>query len=166
MRSLGPGRAASGILISLVLLMFCPTSSASASQTATQRLVDAYAPIVMMRTLHDGVCHTSEEQYGPPTTVNVVLGNPRVRLLEHVGRHMLEVRRAPRAADLAGLNEDFYLDLPGNPLRPGCTYARDFAAIRRAGRAPAITYAHIARQPGYPGLRGAVLVLLLLQPVQ
>jgi hypothetical protein len=144
-------RAASGILISAVLLMFCAAPSASASDTATQRLVDAYAPIVMMRAQHDGVCNTSEEQYAPPTTVNVVLRNPRVRLLEHVGRHMVEVRRSPSTPDLAGLNEDFYLDIPGNPLRPGCTYARDFAAVRRAGRAPAITYAHIAREPGYPG---------------
>ena len=135
----------------MVLLMFCAAPSASASDTATQRLVDAYAPIVMMRTQHDGVCHTSQEQYAPPTTVNVVLGNPRVRLLEHVGRHMVEVRRSPSTADLAGLNEDFYLNLPGNPLRPGCTYARDFAALRRAGQAPAITYAHIAREPGYAG---------------
>jgi hypothetical protein len=150
-RSLGAGRAASGILISVVLLMCCVAPSASASDTATQRLVDAYAPIVMMRAQHDGVCNTSEEQYGPPTTVDVVLHNPRVRLLQHVGRHMVEVTQSPSAADLAGRNEDFYLDLPGNPLRPGCTYARDFAAVRRAGGAPAITYAHIAREPGYSG---------------
>ncbi len=131
--------------------MLCAAPSALASAASTQRLVDAYAPIVMMRTQQDGVCNSSEEQYGPPTTVGVVLGNPRVRLLERIGRHTVEVRRSPSAADLAGLNENFYLDLPGDPLRPGCTYARDFAALRRAGRAPAITYAHIAREPGYPG---------------
>ncbi len=151
MQSLGRARAAGGILISVMVLTLYAVPSALASDASTQRLIDAYAPIVMTRAQHDDVCNTSEEQYGPPTTVNVVLGNPHVRLLERAGRHMVELRRSPRAADLAGLNANFYLDLPGNPLRPGCTYARDFARLRRAGRAPAVTYAHIAREPGYQG---------------
>ncbi len=151
MTSLGRRRAAIAILISVLVAMLCAVPGAMASDSPTQRLVDAYAPIVMMRAQHDGVCNTSEEQYGPPTTVNVVLRNPSVRLLHHVGGRMVQVHRSPGAADLAGRNENFYLDLPGNPLRPGCTYARAFAALRRAGRAPAITYAHIAREPGYQG---------------
>ena len=151
--SLGRRGPTIGILISVVVLVLLvvPSAPASASESASQRLVDAYAPIVMMRAQHDGVCNTSEEQYGPPTTVNVVLGNRRVQLVERVGRRMVVRNRAPGAAELAGLGENFYLNLPGNPLNPGCTYARDFAASRRAGRAPAVTYAHIAREPGYPG---------------
>jgi hypothetical protein len=152
-QSLGRRRAAIGILISVIVLVLCvdAPASASASESATQRLADAYAPIVMMRAQRDGLCNTSEEQYGPPTTVNVVLRNPRVQLVERVGRRMVERARAPGAADLAGKGENFYLNLPGNPLNPGCTYARDYAALRRAGKAPAITYAHMAREPGYPG---------------
>ena len=58
---------------------------------------------------------------------------------------------APTAADIAGRGEDYYLDLPGKTLEPGCTYARDYARIEKAGKAPAITYAHIARQEGEQG---------------
>ena len=142
-----------GILIPLVVLALClvPPARASASVSATQRLVNAYSPIVMMRSQKDGLCNTSEEQYAPPTTVNVVLGNPHVQLLERVDGHTIQRARAPTAADLAGKGENFYLNLPGNPLNPGCTYAKDYAALRRAGKAPAVTYAHIAREPGYAG---------------
>jgi hypothetical protein len=89
---------------------------------------------------------------GPPTSVDLVLGNPRVRLLGHSSRGTRVIKRAPTAADLAGRGTNYYLDRPGNPLEPGCAYARDFAALRRAGHAPAVTYAHLAREPGQSGL--------------
>jgi hypothetical protein len=139
------------VLVLGLLLGFAPVTPASASVSATQRLADAYSPIVMMRAQRNGICDTSEEQYGPPTTVDVVLRNPRVQLLERVGRRMVVKGRAPGAQRLAGLGENYYLNLPGNPLRPGCTYARAHVKLRRAGQAPAITYAHIAREPGYAG---------------
>lgn len=77
-----------------------------------------------------------------------MLNNPKVKLLFHNGRGTRLVKRSPTVADLAGLGEGYYLDLPGNPLRPGCTYAKAFAALKRAGYAAAVTYPHIARQPG------------------
>jgi hypothetical protein len=119
--------------------------------TPEQQLVRTYAPIVMLREQRDPPCDTAEEQY-EPTTVDVMLGNPRVRLIgpkEPDGRRL--VKRAPSAADLVGLGPDYHLDVPGDALEPGCTYARDFAALKAAGRAPPITYAHIAREPGMPG---------------
>jgi uncharacterized membrane protein YccF (DUF307 family) len=152
MRALGFGRAVVGVVVLAVASFVWAASPAAAADGAAESLVDAYSPIVMMRTQLDGVCDKAREQYGPPTSVNVVLGNPRVRLLERVGHRTLVIGRAPRAVDLGGRGQNFYLDLPGNPLRPGCTYARDFAALRRAGRAPAIVYAHIARQAGFTGL--------------
>jgi hypothetical protein len=152
MRARGLGRTVVGAVLVAMTCFVCAASPAVASDGAARSLVDAYSPIVMMRSQLDGVCDKTEEQYGPPTSVNVVLGNPRVRLLERVGHHTLVIKRGPRAADLAGRGQDFYLDLPGNPLRPGCTYARDFAALRQAGRTPAMVYAHIARQPGFAGL--------------
>lgn len=134
----------------MIATLLC-ASSANAGIDAAQQLADKYAPIVMMRAQENGPCDDSEEQYAPPTSVNAVLGNPAVRLLRR-GPHGVEViRRAPTATDIAGLGEDHYLDLPGNPLNPGCTYARSIAALRRAGRAPAVTYAHIAREPGHAG---------------
>jgi hypothetical protein len=58
------------------------------------------------------------------------------------------VKRAPKAADLFGTSEGYFLDFPGNPLRPGCKYDRDG---RRFGRGrPSIVYAHIVAEPGDP----------------
>ena len=143
--------AIAGALGTLFTAMSCTAVPAAAGTSAAQRLADKYSPIVMMRAQHNAPCDNTEEQYWPPTSVDVVLGNPRVRLLKRGPRGPQVIKRAPTAADLAGRGADYYLDLPGNPLNPGCVYARDFAAIRRAGRAPPVTYAHIARQPGHPG---------------
>ena len=82
-----------------------------------------------------------------------MLGNPRVNLVRPAEPGMPQITRpAPTAADIAGLGGRWHLDLPGNPLSPGCTYAKDFAALKAAGEAPPITYAHIARERGHPGL--------------
>jgi hypothetical protein len=148
-------RGAGAVLALLAAILYVASpahaSSNDAASSAAQRLAAEYAPIVMMRAQHDGVCDTSEEQYAPPTSVNLVLGNPRVTLLMHTARGTRLLKRAPTAADIAGQGKDVYLNLPGSPLSPGCTYARDFAALQRAGRAPAVTYAHIAREPGHSG---------------
>ena len=143
--------ALAGAVGTLFIAMSCTAVPAEAATSAAQQLADKYSPIVMMRAQHNAPCDNTEEQYWPPTSVDVVLGNPRVRLLKHDSQGTHVIKRAPTAADLAGRGSDYYLDLPGNPLNPGCTYARDFAAIRRAGRAPAVAYAHIAHQAGHPG---------------
>ncbi len=139
-----------GAALGLAVLA-CAATPAQASTSPAQQLANAYAPIVMMRAQLQPPCDTGEEQFWPSTSVDAVLGNPRVRLMRHGARGTRVIKRAPTAADLAGLGPGYYLDLPGNPLNPGCTYARDYGALRRAGRAPAVTYAHIARQPGHQG---------------
>jgi hypothetical protein len=141
-----------GAVAIFLLLLSLVAVPAQASPSAAQRLVDAYSPIVMMGAQDYGVCDSSKEQYWPPTSVDVVLGNPRVRLLTRTGRKTTVITRAPTAGDLAGRGPDAYLDLPGSPLSPGCTYARAIAAIRRAGDAPAVTYAHLDREAGHTGL--------------
>ena len=123
---------------------------AGAQGSPERRLAAKYAPIVMLRAQYDPPCDKTREQY-LPTTVDVVLGNPRVELVPPSGSARPK-KRAPTAADVAGLGSNWYLDLPGNPLSPGCTFARDFAGLRRGGRAPALTYAHIARQRGRAGI--------------
>ncbi len=125
-------------------------AAAGATPSAAQQLADMYSPIVMVRTLK-AVCNTAEEQYSPPTSVGIVLGNPAVRLLYRNGRQFRVVSRAPTAKEIAGLGPGYYMDLPGDPLVPECRYAKDFRALRQAGHAPAVAYAHIARQPGVPG---------------
>jgi hypothetical protein len=134
------------------------TATAGADASPQQRqLVSTYSPELMLReqTAADN-CNTREEQYNPPTTVQVVLGNPAVKLVHYVGGKDVPIKRGPTAADIDGLGDDYYLDLPGDPLSVKCpdrgSYAKDFQALRNDGKAPAVTYAHIATEPGFTGL--------------
>ena len=81
--------------------------------------------------------------------VDVLLDNPQI-LLRQVGTGDPTVMRAPGAGDLADLGEGFYLDLPGDALKPGCLYEKDYERFT-AGR-PSAVYAHIAQQADRPGL--------------
>ena len=151
--------------------LFFTASAVAATSPEQQQLVAAYAPHLMLREqTADDNCNTREEQYNPPTTVDIVLGNPAVKLVHYVGGKDVPVKRGPTAADIAGLGDDYYLDLPGDPLDVKCpgrgSYAKDFQALRTEGKAPAVTYAHIATEPGLLRAGRPVLVLLLLQPVQ
>jgi hypothetical protein len=139
------------------ILLLCLASAGGASaaggggKSAEQRLIDAYTPRLMLRE-GDEICDTSGEQY-EATTVDTVLGNPAVSLTEaDSDGDETTVKRAPTAADIAGLGEGFHLNLPADPLGDTCDYARDFAKLKREGKAPAVTYAHIAREAGRPGL--------------
>jgi hypothetical protein len=133
------------VLASLLVLIVAP--NAAAATPAPERLVHAYSPILFLRQQDPPPCDTRGEQY-EPTTVGTVLGNPRVTLVhEGVGNGKV-VARAPTAGDVAGKGKDYFLNLPGDPLNAGCQYAKDFEALRKAGKAPAVTYAHVVREPG------------------
>jgi hypothetical protein len=140
---------------SLVLTASVSLIAAAGAEAATispeQQLVQAYAPILKLREQTD-TCDEYEEQFSPPTSVDAVLGNPRVTLVHYVGGQDIPVKRAPKAADIAGLDQDHYLDLPGDPLDPQCTYATDYKNLKAEGLAPSVTYAHIATELGHPGL--------------
>lgn len=96
-------------------------------------------------------CDTSEEQY-QPTSVDTVLGNPTVALDHELPDGKLEeVKKGPTAADIAGLPDGWYLDYEGKVLGKTCVYAKAFRQLKREGKAPAVTYAHIARETGRSG---------------
>ncbi len=120
--------------------------------SAAERLIETYSPRLEIRAEQDPPCETTAEQY-ESSSVDTVLGNPAV-VLEKTGPDGNEhpVKRAPTAADLSGLGDDFYLNIPGDPLGDTCVYARDFEKLKKEGRAPAVTYAHIAREKGREGL--------------
>ena len=65
---------------------------------------------------------------------------------------MKTVKTAPSAADIAGLDDTYYLNLPGDPLNAGMHLRDGLRRPARAGKAPPITYAHIARETGHRGL--------------
>jgi hypothetical protein len=121
------------------------------AESAAQRLAEKYVPITELREETDPPCETAAEQY-QPTSVETVLGNPTV-LLQHAaeGAPLTTVRRAPTAAQIAGLGEGWYLNLEGTALGNTCVYAKAFKKLIEEGKAPAVTYAHIAREAGHPG---------------
>lgn len=132
------------------LLVSLPAGGAAAAASPAQRLIETYSPIQMLRSQEDPPCDNAEEQY-QPMPVGVVLGNPEVQLKLFEDGRSRTVGVAPTATEIARLDGNYYLNLPGDPLNAGCTYATDFAALRKAGGAPPITYAHIAREAGHPG---------------
>jgi hypothetical protein len=141
----------------LVLLVFAlaalaaPARAAALEDPAAEQLARRYVPIAMLREQTDPPCNTSEEQY-QPTSVDTVLGNPTVSLTHEEPDGKLEdVKRAPTAADVAGLVGPYYLDLEGKVLGDTCVYARAFRRLIEDGKAPAVTYAHIAREPNHDG---------------
>lgn len=135
-----------------LLLVLAPTAAAAAGpKSAAQKLAEKYAPITMVREQQDPPCYTSAEQY-EPTSVDTVLGNPSVELEKFVPDEGLEaVTSAPTAADVAGLGDDYYLNLNGEALGDTCVYARDFEKLKDEGGAPVTTYAHIAREADHAG---------------
>ena len=124
-----------GAIVAASAALWLAAPGALAAKSPAQRLVDTYSPIVMLRAQSDP-CDSTQEQY-QPTTVDTMLGNRDVEL-DPPGKNG-KVMRAPTAADIAGLDEGYHLDLPGDPLEPGCTYAKDFAALKAAGKAPVTT---------------------------
>ena len=152
-----PGRLAALLVLTASASLMLAASAVAANTPQQQALVAAYAPHLMLREQSDRQnCNTREEQYNPPTTVDTVLGNPTVKLVHYTGGRDVPIKKGPTAADIAGLGDDYYLDLPGDPLDVKCphkgSYATDFQALRASGRAPAVTYAHIATEPGFTGL--------------
>ncbi|HTT94571.1 MAG TPA: hypothetical protein VMF55_07850 [Solirubrobacterales bacterium] len=142
------------LLLALAPLPAAARAAAPAPESAAAELAEKYVPITELREETDPPCDTSEEQY-QPTSVGTVLGNPEV-VLQHAAEGeergpLVDVRRAPTAAQIAGLGEGWYLNLEGRVLGDTCVYARAFKKLLDEGKAPAVTYAHIAREPGHPG---------------
>src|SRR6188474_494321 len=124
------------------LVLGAASPDAVAAGASAEKLVERYSPIVAFRRQQEP-CGSGEAYR--PTSVNLVLGNPAVALRDPSGKVVTE---APSAADLWGPGENYYLDLPGDPIHPGCEYEKDFRRWS-AGTKPSV-YAHIAADPGHP----------------
>jgi hypothetical protein len=125
--------------------------TAPAPPSPAEELAEKYVPITELREETDPPCETSAEQY-QPTTVNTVLGNPTVALQhEAAGGKLTTVRHGATAQQIAGLGEGWYLNLEGRALGNTCVYAKAFKKLLDEGKAPAVTYAHIAREKGHSG---------------
>jgi hypothetical protein len=139
---------AAAVAALLTVLGVMPATAAHASDqsdSAAQQLAERHVPVVMLRTqAHD--CDEDGEPF-TPMNVDLVLDNQQIALRQ-VGNGDPTVMRAPGAADLANLGEGFYLDFPGDSLRPGCLYEQDNNRFNE--QQPAVVYAHIVRQADHP----------------
>jgi hypothetical protein len=128
-----------------VLLVLAATPAGHAAGPE-QELADRYAPVVALKD-QEGECGFEVVKGEPwrPTRVEIVLDNDEVSLRGPGAGHPV-VRNAPTAGDLHGKGSGYFLDFPGNPLRPGCIYERD--GRRFAEGRPSVTYAHIVAEDG------------------
>jgi Vacuolar protein sorting-associated protein 62 len=143
--------AASARLLAGAAAIICALANvqAGSASTAEQELADRYAPIVALKT-PEGKCPVEIVTGEPwrPTVVEIVLGNPDVKL-RGPGRGRPTLKQGPIAADLYERDGGYFLDFPGNPLNPGCIYERD--GKRFAEGKPSVAYAHITTEAGSPG---------------
>jgi hypothetical protein len=144
-------RIAGAVLVaSLAAGALASSSSGAVAARPEQQLADRYSPILALKVNDDLPCSTSGEQYSP-TSVEIVLGNPEVQLVQApTGQKSEVVKTAATGSDVASLGESYYLNQRGDPYRPGCTYARDSQRLTR-GRQP-VTYTHVARESGREGI--------------
>jgi hypothetical protein len=115
-----------------------------------EQLAAKHAPVVYLPEL-DQPCRPGGSSFAP-IAVDTLLTNPEVALRSIHG--LEDVVYGPAAGDLweAGHSTFFqsYLDLPGNPLRPGCRYERD--GLRFGANSPAVAYARVTSQEETHGL--------------
>ena len=111
------------------------------ARTTTADLIERYAPILVLRA-QERPCDPAGEPY-VAAPVEIVLGDPIVRL-RHDGTGKPVIVDGPTAPDIDGLDDTYYLDLPGNPLRPGCVYERR-SRERMQGLVP-MAMVHLARE--------------------
>ena len=148
-----------------LLVVFPGFARGAGPVSVAQRLADDTRRSRWCATRRTRPATPTAEQY-QPTSVDTVLGNPTVTLDRAAPRRKgtQDTGRRPRS-DIAGLGDDYYLNLNGDPLGDTCVYARDFAALKPRARrrwSPTPT----SRASRAPRLRAPVLVLLVLQPVQ
>jgi hypothetical protein len=131
-------------LVIALLAAMVAAPAAHAASSPEQQLADKYAPVVGLKK-QSKPCSTDGEPYRP-VPVETIFGKRDVRLLDDNGDI---VKTAPTAADLyRHPGVDMHVDLPGDPLDPGCTY-EEWARRMSAGEATT-AYAHVVTEPGKP----------------
>jgi hypothetical protein len=122
------------------------TVSVPAAQQSSpeQQLADRFAPIAYLRQQEEP-CDRKGEGYFP-APIEVILGNPSVALKQNTADNADDdpiVMMGPTAQDLADKDDTYYLDLPGDPRHPGCTFETDFKNQAAQTGAQPTTYARI-----------------------
>ena len=119
---------------------------AAAAPGDEQALAQRYAPVV--RLVEQAVECGPGEPF-QPTDVDVLLGDDGVALRGPWTTDDL-VKIGPVADDLGAGLPGYHLDLPGDPLSPGCTYEQWSRALTEGS--PPTIYARVVSQDGREGL--------------
>lgn len=132
------------LVLGFLLAGEAPAGSAQdTSPAAAHQLADRYVPVAYLREQHRA-CAAPPAGGEPylPLPVEIVLDNERVLIRDRATNDEV-VAVGPSAAELATYGPETYMDFPGDPRRPGCTYETDERLrIQALGLAPT-TYAHI-----------------------
>lgn len=124
--------------------LFTSTAQAQdATSSSSQQLVDRYVPVAYLREQREpcAIPPSGGEPY-LPLPVEMVLDNERV-LMRDAGDGDRVLDTGPNASELATLDADTYMDFPGDPRRPRCTFETDERVrIEALGLVPT-TYARI-----------------------
>lgn len=134
------------LLTGLALLTPAPAGAAEGEPDPEDQLAQRFAP-VMMLVHQDEACGPGEPYQ--PSAVDPLFDDDGVALRGPWGDDDL-VAVAPGVDTLAAGLRDYALDLPGDPLDPGCTYEKWADRVWGADAAPTI-YAHVATEKGRPG---------------
>ncbi len=100
-------------------------ASQEAPLSAEEQLVERYAPVAYIRyqAQQCGVPPYEGEPY-LPLPVEMVIGNERVLIRDSENDDEV-VATGPTAQELATFGPETYMDFPGDPRQPGCTYETD-----------------------------------------
>lgn len=140
-----PALLLGGLVLGGLLLVGAPAAADGDTPTADgaeTELAERYAPVLML-VRQDERCGPGEPY--APSDVDVLFDNPTVALRGPWTQRDL-VKVGPSAEDVAAGLPGYELDLPGNPLQPGCDYEK-WARAQWSGSEPTI-YAHVATQKG------------------
>ncbi|HLU34303.1 MAG TPA: hypothetical protein VKZ61_00930 [Thermomicrobiales bacterium] len=130
------------VFIASIGTLLPPARAQDAGPSAAQQLADRYVPVAYLRT-QDRACALPPGGGEPylPLPVEIVLDNERVLIRDSATDQVLGT--GPDAVELATYGPDTYMDFPGDPRRPGCTYENDERLrIEELGLEPT-TYARV-----------------------
>lgn len=131
----------------ILILLLAATRGSAAAQAASpeEQLAQKYAPIAMLRQ-QTASCDKKGEGYFP-APVDLVLGNPEVALKQIGSTDNAAddpvIKMGPTAQDLAGKDDTYYLDFPGNPRKAKCDFENNFKRFVGLQGTKPTTYAHI-----------------------
>ncbi len=130
-------------LLGIMTLAGILPAGAEAQDSSELQLAEMYVPVAFLR-YHERQCGTPPNEGEPylPLPVEMVIGNDRVLVRDGANNDEV-VATGPTAQELATFGPTTYLDFPGDPRRPGCTYETDEGnRIEAIGLVPSV-YANI-----------------------